>query len=138
MPDQVLHPDDITLESISQLLDDALFEVELDEENQSILLREDILARIRLSESNDRMLCICYYRIKEDAQRIERLELVNRINDQYVLVRAAVGDEDELWIDYSIVLKGGVTRKQVAQAVRMFLKVAELAVKDSDEDNIVV
>ena len=60
MPELVLHPDDITLETISQLLDDALFEVELDKGNQSILLREEILARVRLSESNDRLLCICY------------------------------------------------------------------------------
>ena len=60
MAELVLHPDDITLETISQLLDDALFEVELDEGNQSILLREEILARVRLSESNDRLLCICY------------------------------------------------------------------------------
>ena len=46
MAELVLHPDDITLETISQLLDDALFEVELDEGNQSILLREEILARV--------------------------------------------------------------------------------------------
>ena len=137
MPDHVLHPDDVTLQTILQLLDDALFEVELDEENQSILLREEILARIRLSDNNDRLLLICYYKMQEDAERLDRLELVNRINDQYVLVRAAIGDEDELWLDYAIVLKGGVTRKQVAQAVRMFLKIAEVAVKDCDEDNIV-
>ncbi len=137
MPDHVLHPEDITLQTILQLLDDALFEVELDEENQSILLREEILARVRLSDNNDRLLLICYYKMQEDAERLDRLELVNRINDQYVLVRAAIGDEDELWLDYAIVLKGGVTRKQVAQAVRMFLKIAEVAVKDCDEDNIV-
>jgi hypothetical protein len=137
MADFVLHPDDITLETIYNLLDDALFEVELDEENQSILLREDILARLRLAESNDRLLCICYYKIREDAQRIDRLELVNRINEQYVLIRAGIDDDGDLWFDYCLVLKGGVSRKQVAHAVRMFLKVAELAVKDSDEDNIV-
>ena len=68
--------------------------------------------------------------MRDDSERIDRLELVNRINDQYVLVRAAIGDQDELWIDYAIVLKGGVTRKQVAHAVRLFLNIAELAVKD--------
>ena len=76
--------------------------------------------------------------MRDDAERIDRLELVNRINDQYVLVRAAIGDEDELRIDYAIVLKGCVILKQVAHTVQLYLKIAELAVKDCDEDNIVV
>ncbi|MCU0706038.1 MAG: hypothetical protein MUF18_18910 [Fimbriiglobus sp.] len=48
-----------------------------------------------------------------------------------------MSDDDELWVDYAIIIKGGTTTRHIAQATRMFLKVAEMAVKDCDEDGIV-
>jgi len=36
---------------------------------------------------------VAYYGIKDDAQRVDRLELVNRINENYVLIRAGIDDD---------------------------------------------
>ena len=137
MPAELVGPENATLESLRDIYDAALMDVEIDEENGFVIIDDEIVARAKLSDSKERLQLIACYRVREDVPRTERLELVNRINDQYVLVRAAVGEEDELWIDFGVVLKGGATKKQIAHATRMFLKVAEMAVKDCDEDGIV-
>lgn len=134
---ELITPETVSIEQIRDLYEAALFDVTLDEENGFVVLDDEIVARAKLAESKERLQLIAFYKVREDAERIDRLELVNRINDQYVLIRAAVGDEDELWVDYGLVLKGGATKKQIAHATRMFLKVAEMAVKDCDEDGIV-
>lgn len=137
MPVELVSPDSVTLEQIRDVYDAALLDVELDEENGFVLIDDEIVARAKLSDSKERLQLIACYRVREDAPRVDRLELVNRINDQYVIVRAAMSEDDELWVDYAIILKGGTTPKQIAHATRMFLKVAEMAVKDCDEDGIV-
>ena len=137
MSNELVTPETVTLEEVRELYEMALMDVTLDEENGFVVIDDEIVARAKLSDTKERLQLIAFYKVREDSERVDRLELVNRINDQYVLVRAAIGEEDDLWIDYGIVLKGGATRKQVAHATRMFLKVAEMAVKDCDEDGIV-
>ncbi len=137
MPAELLGPENVTLEAVRDIYDAALLDVELDEENGFVVIDDEIVARAKLSDSKERLQLIACYRVREDVPRIDRLELVNRINDQYVIVRAAMSEDDELWVDYAVVLKGGTTPKQIAHATRMFLKVAEMAVKDCDEDGIV-
>jgi Putative bacterial sensory transduction regulator len=137
MSNELVTPETVTLEAVRDLYEAALLDVSLDEESGFVVIDDEIVARAKLSDTKERLQLIAFYKVREDAERIDRLELVNRINDQYVLIRAAVGEEDELWIDYGIVLKGGATKKQIAHATRMFLKVAEMAVKDCDEDGIV-
>lgn len=137
MPAELVGPENASLESLRDIYEAALMDVEVDEENGFVVIDDEIVARAKLSDSKERLQLIACYRVREDVGRAERLELVNRINDQYVIVRAAMSDDDELWIDYAIVLKGGTSPKQIAHATRMFLKVAEMAVKDCDEDGIV-
>jgi hypothetical protein len=137
MPTELVCPDNATLEMVRDIYDSALMDVELDAENGFVVIDDEIVARAKLSDSRERLQLIACYKVREDAARIDRLELVNRINDQYVIVRAAMSDDDELWVDYAIILKGGTTPRHIAHATRMFLKVAEMAVKDCDEDGIV-
>lgn len=134
---ELVTPENVTLELLRDVYEAALMDATIDEENGFVILDDEIVARAKLSDSKERLQLIAFYKVREDADRTDRLELVNRINDQFVLVRAAVGDEDELWIDYGLVLKGGATKKQIAHATRMFLKVAEMAVKDCDDEGIV-
>ncbi len=130
-------PENASIELLREIFDDALMEVSIDEEHGFIRLREEIVAKVSLHESKERIGVIAFYGIKEDAQRIDRLELANRINDQYVMIRACIEDEGDLCFDYTIVIKGGVTRKFVAHAVRQFLKLVPRAVSECDEDGIV-
>ncbi|OWK41670.1 YbjN domain-containing protein [Fimbriiglobus ruber] len=130
-------PDNVTIEMIRDIYDAAFMEATLDEEKKQIRIREEVLARAFLAESKERLQLVAYYGIKEDAQRIDRLELVNRVNENYVLIRAGIDDDGDLWFDYCVLLKGGVTKKAIVQATRVFLMLVPRAVNECDEDGIV-
>ena len=137
MASELLTPDTVTIEGVRDVYEAAYTDVVLDEETGQLRIREDLLARAFLSEARDRLQLVAYYGIKDDAQRVDRLELANRVNDQYVMIRAGIDDDGDLWFDYTISLKGGVTPKAVVQATRMFLMLVPRAVHDCDDDGIV-
>jgi hypothetical protein len=134
---ELVTPDNVSIEVVRDIYEAAFMEVALDEERKVLTIREEILARVHLSDSKDRLQLYAGYGIKEDAQRIDRLELVNRINDKYALVRAAIDDDGDLYFDYTVLLKGGVTKKAIVQATRVFLMLVPKAVNECDEDGIV-
>lgn len=130
-------PDTVTIEAIRDMYEAAYMDVQLDEQTQKLNIREELLARAFLTGSNERLQLVAYYSIVEEAQRIDRLELVNRINERFVMIRAGIDDDGDLWFDYTILLKGGATKKAIVQATRVFLMLVPRAVQDCDEDNIV-
>ena len=133
----LLTPDTATIEAIRDVFEAAYMDVTLDEEHGVLIIREDVVARARLSDSRERLQLMMLYGVKEEAQRIDRLELVNRINEQYALIRAGIDDDGDLWFDYCILLKGGATRKGIVLATRMFMLLVPKAVNECDEDGIV-
>ena len=137
MSAELVTPETVTIEMIRDIYEAAFMEATLDEEKKQIRIKEEVLARAFLSESKERLQIVAYYGVKEDAQRIDRLELVNRINEQYVLIRAGIDDDGDLWFDYCVLLKGGITKKAIVQATRVFLMLVPKAVNECDEDGIV-
>ena len=135
---ELLNPDNTTIELIQEIFEQAYMDATLDEEKRQIRLREEgVIARAYLSESKERLQLYALYGIKEEAQRAERLELANRINENYVLIRAGIDDDGDLWFDYCVLLKGGVTRKAIVQATRIFMMLFPKAVNECDDESIV-
>ena len=137
MATELVTPDNVSVEMLRDLYEAAYMDVTLDEEHGMIRIREELAARAHLSESKERIQLLAVYGVKEEAQRIERLELVNRINENYVLIRAGIDDDGDLWFDYCILVKGGLTKKAIVQATRAFLMLVPKAVNECDEDGIV-
>ncbi|MCZ2343182.1 MAG: YbjN domain-containing protein [Bacteroidales bacterium] len=130
-------PDTVSIEVIRDIYDAAYLDVILLEETQQLSIRDEIKARATLAQTNERLQLLAYYEIQPDATRADRLELANRINDRFVLIRAGVDEEGDLWFDYTVLLKGGVTKKMIVQATRVFLMLVPRAVQECDEDNII-
>ena len=137
MATELVTPDNVTAEMLRDLYEAAYMDVALDEESGVIRVREELAARAQLSESKERILLFAVYGLKDDTQRIDRLELANRINENYVLIRAGIDDDGDLWFDYCILVKGGLTKKAIVQATRTFLMLVPKAVNECDEDGIV-
>jgi hypothetical protein len=67
----------------------------------------------------------------------QRLELVNRINDNYKVVRSSVTDNGRLWYDYYLSYSGGISKFQVVHTYKKFLAFSVSATSKGDEENIV-
>ena len=138
MSAELITPETASMELIHEVYEQAFMDAKLDEEGKYVRLKDEgVVARAFLAESKERLQLYALYGIKDDAERIDRLELVNRINENFVLVRAGIDDDGDLWFDYCILIKGGVTRKAIVQATRTFLTLFPRAVNECDEDGIV-
>jgi hypothetical protein len=136
-PTDLVTPDNVSLELIRDIYEAAFMDVSLEDEGRGIRIKEEVLARAFLTESKERLQLGALYGVQEDAQRIDRLELANRINDKFAVVRATIDDDGDLVFDFAIILKGGVTKKAIVQATRVFLMLVPRAVNECDEDGIV-
>lgn len=137
MLNELVTPENASTEMLRDIYDAALMEVTIDPDGDSVILSDDVVARAKLTDGNERLQLSVHFALEQDAQRIDRLELANRINDQFVLARASIGEDDNLCLDFAIVLKGGVSKRHIAYATRNFLSVVPRAVSDCDEETIV-
>jgi len=134
---ELITPENVTIDIIKEIYDAAMMECSIDDDRGYVRIQDDILARARIPENKERIQLGALYGVKEETQRVDRLEYCNRVNDQFVMIRASITEAGDLYFDYDITIKGGVTRKQIAQATRLFLKFVPKAVADLDEDGII-
>jgi hypothetical protein len=94
--------------------------------------------RVNVVPAKDVVRLLVSFSFAPRAAMQERLDLANRINDGYIMVRAAVPAErpGELSVDHYIVLGPGVSRAAIAAATRRFADVVVEAVGALDTDNL--
>ncbi len=96
------------------------------------------LIRVHVLPGKDVVRLLVSFSFAPRAAMQEKLDLANRINDQYIVLRAAVPAErpDQLSVDHYIVLGPGVSRAAIAAATRRFADVVVEAIGAVDTDNL--
>ncbi len=136
-PTEVVNPENVSLELLRDVYDSARMEVTLDVVKRHIRINEEVVARCTVSESKEQIQFIAYYDIEKNTPRADRMELVSRINERYVLIRAGIDKDGDLWLDFGLVLKGGVSKKNIVQATRSFLTLVSKAITECNKDGII-
>ena len=134
MPD-LITPETLSKETLKSIFDAALLETSYDSDGD-LRVRDDL--RCWVFPRDDRIRLAALFGFKSQASRLQRLEFVNRLNSNWIIVRATVGERnDNLWFDHDIPLRGGVPPITIVQATKRFLSIIGPAVRDCDTDNIV-
>ena len=92
--------------------------------------------------NKDRIRLMAQYGFKPDAPLQQKLELANRINDDYIIIRAIVTGKNRvnpklLKLDYYLLLGSCLSKTNLASATRRFMSIVPQAVKEHDTDDIV-
>lgn len=125
----------LSKEGLKSLFDAAFMETSYDSDGD-LRVKEGLSCWVLPSE--DRIKLLAAFGFASHATRAQRLELVNRINREYVIVRASVGDRnDSLLFDHDISIRGGVMPAMVVQSTKRFLSIILPSVQECDKDNIV-
>lgn len=133
-------PDLITLENLSKeilksLFDAAFMETSYDSDGD-LRVKDGLSCWVLPSE--DRIKLLAAFGFDARATRAQRLEFVNRVNREYIIVRASMGDRnDTLLFDHDISVRGGVMPAMVVQSTKRFLSIILPSVQECDQDNIV-
>jgi hypothetical protein len=75
----------------------------------------------------DRIKLLALVQFERAASHLQRLACVNRINSEYIVVKAIVGTGDMLRIEYDLLVGGGMTKKAFVLAVKRFCSIPRAA-----------
>ncbi len=86
------------------------------------------------SEKKDKIKLLVQFGFKPGSSELHRLQAVNRINSDYIIVKATVRDNDTLQMEWDILLDGGITKKAFVLAIKRFCSIPHDAVADCADD----
>jgi hypothetical protein len=117
-----------SLQKIAEILDDAYIEVDASNEGR---LQVD-MAAVRISmiydEGTKLLAFVSLFQLKPGSA-LTQLELVNNLNINSRVVRSSYKqDENALWCDQQISIKGGVTSRWLVLSIKQFAEIC-LAVR---------
>jgi hypothetical protein len=134
MPD-LITSDTVSKEMLKSIFDRAFMETSYDSDGD-LRIKDGISCWVM--PEPDRIKLVSHFGFRPGSIRLKRLEFVNRLNQKFIMVRASVGDRNDiLRFDHVISIRGGVTQIAVVQTAERFLSIIPPAVKDCDTEDIV-
>jgi hypothetical protein len=129
MSEELITPENLSKELLKSVLDAALMDAYFDQDGD-LTVKEHVTCYVYPSERRDRIRFLAQFRFKPSAGRTERLECVNHINDEYIVVRASVGSNDRLRFTYDLPTGGGITPKALVLTLKRFCSIPHEAVRE--------
>jgi len=135
LSDQFIYPEAISVETLKQIFDENFMEVAVDSDGD-LIVKDDYRRYLR-PDADGRLVCVyAIFGANPDAAQPEKLDYINRVNDQVKLIRASVSDNGKFYFEYWISVEGGVARRSIVLAVRRFLHCLSTAFSE-DTGNVV-
>lgn len=136
MPEELITQDNLSKETLKSALDAAMMDASYDNEGD-LRVRERVNCFIFPNEERkDRVQLLASFRFKPETSELERLRCANRINDEYIIVRAVVGKNDILRFTWDIPIAGGISKKAFVLAVKRFCSIPHEAIMDCASDAV--
>jgi hypothetical protein len=130
MPEDLITPENLSKELLYSIFDAAYMDVSYDSDGD-LMIQDDVRCFVIPNEkTKDRIRLFTLFGFNPESSELDRLESVNRINNTYIMVRATSSNNDTLFFDYDICVKGGITRKNLVLTVKRFCSIPRDAVSE--------
>ncbi len=137
MYDDLVTPQILNRDFLHTLYDAAYMDCEQDGDGDSVITESGLKCIATLPSHQDAIHLAILFPLKDDVSLKKKLECVNRINDRYIITRAAVTKDASLLLcDYYIFLNGGVSRKAIVLGTKKFIEVTRQAAEEYASDII--
>jgi hypothetical protein len=133
---EVLRPEDLSGETLDALYEPTDLETRRDHEGDLVVTR-GVSCYVMPTAENERIMLMTFVGIKEDIERDDKLEFVNRVNNEISSVRGHVNERESVVFDYHIPIRGGISGEAIVEATRFFLLAIAHAIDRCDQDDIV-
>lgn len=120
--------ENVTRELLASRFQDAGLSVEFDGDGD-VVVTHGCRVYVLPDPERRRIRMMAVFRFLDSAPEAAKLEAVNRINSDYILVRASVHGE-ALNFDYDLSLEGGVAPRALVLLVQRFSSIPHVAVQD--------
>jgi hypothetical protein len=132
MPVDLITPENVSVDLLKNVFA-AYMDTSFDEDGDLIVKGEcQVYVTIIPDKSSIRLMTI--FRISDESSLDARLEAVNKINNDYMIVKAHCSDNNKLIFTYYFMLAGGLTKKALIRGVKLFDSIPRAAIYDYAED----
>ena len=133
MSEDLITSDNLSTEMLKAVFDAAFMETKVDNDGE-IIVQEKLKVRVRVNEERkDRIRLLSIFGFKSDSSPLARLQCVNQINVEYIMVCASA-EQNLLFFRYDLMVAGGLTKKALVMAVKRFATIPLGAVADHGKD----
>jgi hypothetical protein len=134
MSEQLVTPDNLSKELLESAFDSAFMDTSFDDDGDLRVCDGGIRCYVLVRK--DRIRLMSLFGSEEGASREDLLEFANRVNDEYVVIRASVTAKGTVCFDYDILVTGGVTTKAIVLATKRFLGIPVEAIQEHGKELI--
>ena len=136
-PTQWISAKEISLDRILSVFQNAYIDAEIDEDGDLCVRTENgIKVLISVNDANALLHFVAIYGLREDASEAQKLGFVNRLNDEIILVRFSVANENTLVADYYLPYGQGVSPFHIVSVVRLVNRIIPPTFSKYDEDDV--
>lgn len=134
MAEELITPENLTKEMLKEALDAAFMETCYDRDGDLEVVDGLKCFVIPNKERKDRIHLLALFGLRPETTELQRLQAANRINTEYFVVRAALGENDTMLFTWDIPVAGGITQKAFVLAVRRFCSIPHKAIANCAKD----
>ncbi len=135
LTNDLITPDNVSKDLLKAIYDAAFIETAWDDDGD-LKIKDELNCTVMISENQTRIMIFTVFEFEEGFSREQKLDLVNKINDEYAFVRASLTEYDTLLFDYSFYLKGGLTKKNLVLGTRFFQSIPLEAIHEHGKEMV--
>ena len=134
MTNELITSENFSVEQLKTIFDDAYMDISVGEKGE-IMVHDDVDCLVLINEQRkDLVRLMALFGFEPTVSEVDRLRTANRINDEYIVVRAIAGLNDTLQFDWHIPVSGGISKKSLVLTVKRFCSIPLVAIQDHAED----
>jgi hypothetical protein len=130
----------ITPENVSVALLKDVFAAYMDtflDEDGELIVKGECQTYITIIPDKSSIRLMSIFRLKDESSLNARLEAVNKINNDYIIVKAHCSENNKLIFTYYFMLVGGLTKKALIRGTKLFDSIPHVAIGDYAKDIII-
>jgi hypothetical protein len=127
----------ITSEKVSvELLNDVLaaYMTTAFDEDGDLMVNGDCQVYVTITPDKSSVRLMTIFRIKDESTLEARLAAVNKINNDYMIIKAHCTDNSKLVFTYYFMLAGGITKNALVRGVKLFDSIPRSAIYEHAKD----
>lgn len=132
MTEQLITSDEVSIELLKKLFEDAYFETSIDKDGD-LMIKGRYRCYVELPDSRRFIRFYAIFKPSDQASHSALINYANRINMELIVLRM-YATEKSIGFDQYVWLEGGVTKKNVVMAFKIFNDLVQDAINRDKED----
>lgn len=133
--DGTIGRDNLSRDHLLALLERTGFDVSASGEGGILMRDSGLVCMVTVPERSREYVSLhAWWNLREDSSRIERLECANRINNEYLFIRASIDGDGSLCLARNVAVHAGISTRHLVSALRNFTTACREAVREHAND----